>query len=193
MKKCPFCAEEIPEDSKVCKFCSSTVVRKCPFCAEEIVANAKACRFCGGEIPASAPAPSAAAAATARGPIGEERGVAVAILLTVLTCGIYGLVWLYKMGDELNSHQGKGRISAGVDVLLCLVTCGLWFIYLMYKYPSVLHDISVEEGGPVVDVTVICLVLALLGGFIPFGGLIAVAILQGEINKHWEAHRASGA
>ena len=191
MKKCPFCVEDIPEESKVCKFCSSTVVRKCPFCAEEIVAQAKACRFCGSAIPGAAPAPARPAAA--RGPIGEERGVGLAIVLTVLTCGIYGLVWLYKMGDELNAHEGKGRISPGVDVLLSLVTCGLWYIFLMYKYPSVLHDLSVEEGGPVSDVSVICLVLALLGGIIPFGGLIAAAILQSEINKHWEAHRSSGA
>src|SRR5688572_14058876 len=102
MKTCPFCAESIPEESKVCKFCSSTVVRKCPFCAEEIVANATSCRFCRSDLPAAAakaapPAPS--------GPLGDERGVVMSIVLTFLTCGIYGWVLLYKIGDELNTHQ----------------------------------------------------------------------------------------
>jgi hypothetical protein len=193
MKKCPFCVEEIPEDAKVCKFCSSTVVKKCPLCAEEIVATANACRFCRSEIPsAGAPRP-AKAPAPARGPLGEERGVVALILLTVLTCGIYGLVALYKIGSELNAHEGKGRISPGVDLLLTIVTCGFWSIFLMYKYPTVLHDLSAEEGGPPSDVAVICLVLSIMGYFIPFTPLVGLAILQSELNKHWEAHRASGA
>ncbi|HEX7900253.1 MAG TPA: DUF4234 domain-containing protein [Planctomycetota bacterium] len=184
MKKCPFCAEDIPEESKVCKFCSSTVVRKCPFCAEEIVANATSCRFCRSAIPAagapaSSPVPS--------GPLGAERGVVMSIVLTFLTCGIYGWVWLYKIGDELNSHQGMGRLKPGVDILLILVTCGLWGIYVMYKYPRALQEITQDEKAPVVDLTVPCLILTIFGLQI-----VSLAILQSELNKHWEAHHAQG-
>jgi len=186
MKKCPFCLEEIPADAKVCKFCSSTVVRKCPFCAEEIAAPSKACRFCRSEIPdgpgPDAPRPPEAPVATR--PVGEERGVVVSILLTILTCGIYGWVLLYKIGDELNAHQGKGQLKPGVDLLLILVTCGLWGIYVMYKYPRVLQEITADEKIPVVDLTVPCLILTIFGLQIA-----ALAILQSELNKHWEAHR----
>lgn len=185
MKKCPFCVEEIADESKVCKFCSSTVVKKCPFCAEEIVATARACRFCRSEIP---DALSPARPRAARGPLGEERGVVLAIVLTILTCGIYGLVLLYKIGDELNAHDGKGQIKPGVDLLLTIVTCGLWGIWLMYRYPRVLQEITAEEGRPIVDVSVPCLILSIFGFQI-----VAVAILQSELNKHWEEHRAEGA
>lgn len=192
MKKCPFCAQDIPEDAKVCKFCSSTVVRKCPFCAEEIAANAKACRFCRSEIsdgPGGA-APAKVTSSEPSGPLGEDRGVGMAVVLTFLTCGIYGLVLLYKIGDELNRHQDRNRINPGVDLLLTLCTCGLWSFVIMYKYPAALREIAQAESRPVVDITVPCLLLSLLGGF-P-GWLAAIAILQSEVNKHWEAHRAQG-
>ena len=185
MKKCPFCAEDIPEESKVCKFCSSTVVRKCPFCAEEVVANATSCRFCRSEIPAAA---TSTAPPAPTGPLGDERGVVISIVLTLLTCGIYGWVLLYKIGDELNTHQGKGQLKPGVDILLILVTCGLWGIYVMYKYPKVLQEITADEKVTVVDLTVPCIILTIFGLQI-----VALAILQGELNKHWEAHRVSGA
>lgn len=188
MKKCPFCVEDIPAESKVCKFCSSTVVKKCPFCAEEIVATARLCPVCKSAIPDAPSAPAAARPTSPKGPLGEERSVVTAILLTILTCGIYGFVLLYKVGDELNTHDGKGRINPGVDLLLAIVTCGLWGIWLMYHYPRVLHDITAEEGRPIVDIAVPCLVLSIFGFQI-----VSLAILQSELNKHWEAHRAEGA
>jgi hypothetical protein len=188
MKKCPFCVEDIPAESKVCKFCSSTVVKKCPFCAEEIVATARLCPVCKSAIAEGGATSVPAPPRPPTGPLGEERSVVTAILLTLLTCGIYGLVLLYKIGDELNAHEGKGRINPGVDLLLTFVTCGLWGIYLMYHYPRVLHDITREENRPIVDIAVPCLVLSIFGFQI-----VSLAILQGELNKHWEAHRAEGA
>lgn len=186
MKRCPFCGEEIPEESRVCKFCSSAVVRKCPYCAEEIVAVARQCRFCGSDLAGGGSAgPGERRARPAReAPLGEVRGVAVTILLTILTCGIYGLVTLYRIGEELDRHQGKGRINAGMDILLLFVTCGLWSFYVMYKYPQVLQEITLEEEMPPVDVTVPCILLTVFGLYI-----VAVAILQSELNRHWEAHR----
>lgn len=188
MKSCPYCAEEIPDESRVCKFCNSTVVKKCPFCAEEIHVMAKKCRFCNSEFssaagearpkPAAAPPPSDA-------PLGEERGIVLTLVLILLTCGIWGLVVQYKIGDELNRHQGRNQINAGLDLLLVFVTCGIWAIYLMYKYPKALQEITVEERMHEVDLTVPCLVLSILGLH-----LIALLILQHEVNKHWEAHRA---
>ncbi len=187
MKRCPFCAEEIPEESRVCKFCSSTVVKKCPFCAEEIVATARRCRFCSSDLSGGTGEPKAKptrARQRADSTLGEERGIVVTILLIFVTCGIWGFVVLYKIGDELNRHQGKNQVNAAMDLLLFFVTCGFWGIYLMYKYPRVLQEITVEEEMPVVDVTVPCILLTVFGLYI-----VALAILQNEMNKHWEAHR----
>ncbi len=187
MKKCPYCMEEIPEESRVCKFCNSALVKKCPFCAEEINVMAKRCRFCSSDL-ASATGEGAArpsrSKARSSATLGEERGVAVTILLTIFTCGIWGLVVQYKIGEELNRHQGKSQINAGLDLVLLFVTCGIWGIYMMYKYPKVLQEITIEEEMPVVDLTVPCILLSIFGLHI-----VALALLQNELNKHWEAHR----
>lgn len=191
MKTCPYCAEQIPDEAKVCKFCSSTVVRRCPLCAEQIPATAPACPFCRSAFPADgvAAGPPAPPAPRPRGtPLGQERGVAMGIVLTILTCGLWGLVLQYKIGDEINAHQGKGRIHAGVDLLLAFVTCGLWGIYLMYRYPRELQETLAEEGMPTSDLVVPCMLLSLFGLHI-----VAVAILQNELNRHWDAHRNAGA
>ena len=194
MKRCPFCAEEIPQESRVCKFCNSTVVKRCPLCAEEIAAMAQRCRFCNSDIsgsggePRPRPAPSRM---RTDAPLGEERGIALMIILTLLTCGIWAFVVQYKIGDELDRHQGRNQINAGLDLLLILLTCGLWAIYVMYKYPRVLEEITIEEGMPVVDISLLCILLSVLGLHI-----VALAILQNELNRHWQAHRtmrASGA
>ncbi len=191
MKKCPYCAEEIPAESKVCKFCGSAVVKKCPYCAEEIVALARKCRYCQSDLagPAGEGKPGRAAARLrADRPVGEERGVAVTVLLTILTCGIWGLVVQYKIGDELNRHQGRSQINPALDLLLLFLTCGFWGIWMMYKYPRVLQEITAEEQVPEVDLTVPCILLSFFGLHI-----VALAILQSELNKHWELHRtASG-
>lgn len=50
MKKCPFCAEEIDDDSKKCKHCKSDFIKKCPFCAEEVKNEATKCKHCGSDF-----------------------------------------------------------------------------------------------------------------------------------------------
>ena len=184
MKACPFCAEQIPQESRVCKFCHTALSRKCPFCAEEIGAKETTCPLCKTDLAAPG---KAVASRRAHGPLGEERGVAVTIILILLTCGIWGFYLQYKMGQELNEHEGKGRINPGLDLLLSIVTCGLWGIWVMYKYPQTLYDITVEEEVPPVDLALPCLLLMIFGF-----GVVSFAILQNEMNKHWEAHRTSG-
>ncbi len=191
MKKCPFCFEEIPEAAKVCKFCSSTVVRKCPHCAEEVSALARRCRFCQRDIPedgtTSAP-PPARAAAVAGGPVGEQRNIAILVILCIVTCGIWGIVAWYQVGSDLNRHKGRDVVNPGVDVLLSIVTCGLWTIYVGWNYGSRLKEITEEEGMPVIDVALACCLLAVAGCFIPFINVVAPAILQNELNNHWSRH-----
>lgn len=50
----------------------------------------------------------------------KQRSVGIAILLTIITCGIYGIYWLIMLNDETNyvsGHQQDGT-SGGVVFLL---------------------------------------------------------------------------
>ncbi len=46
----------------------------------------------------------------------KQRSVGIAILLSIITCGIYGIYWLIMLNDETNyvsGHQQDGT-SGGV-------------------------------------------------------------------------------
>ena len=65
------------------------------------------------------------------GPV-QERNVAVAILLSIVTCGIYGLYWWYKIEEDtaqLAHEQGNGAMV----VLLNVVTCGIYGWVWIYR------------------------------------------------------------
>ena len=39
----------------------------------------------------------------------KQRNIAMAIIFSFLTCGIYSLVWMYKLGDEVEDAGGKNE------------------------------------------------------------------------------------
>ena len=72
----------------------------------------------------------------------KQRSVGIAILLSIITCGIYGIYWLIMLNDETNyvsGHQQDGT-SGGVVFLLTLVTCGIYGYYWCYKQGEKLNE-----------------------------------------------------
>jgi len=188
MTSCPYCAHEVDSGARVCKNCGRALVQRCVACAEDIPVLAPLCPLC--KSPQNYPAPKAATPPppAAGAPIGEERNILVILLLWFLTCGIWGLVAFYQIGSDLNAHRKRNDLSPGVDILLGFLTCGLWFVYAVYKYAQVLREISEEEGGPVQDVTTICLVLQ-VAKYFGCPGIVSVMVLQNEMNTHWNRHQ----
>jgi hypothetical protein len=179
MRKCPFCLAEIPEDAKVCKACNSTVVKKCTACNAEILATAKRCRFCSADLEGK----PVAVGGLSDAPCGERREIIMTLLLVFLTCGIWGLIVQYKMADEINRHYGKAGLNPGRDLALIFLTCGLWSFYIMVKYPQAMQEMIVLEGGPTKDLVLPSVLLTFFGLH-----LVALLILQDELNKHWDQH-----
>ena len=58
----------------------------------------------------------------------KQRSVGIAILLSIITCGIYGIYWCYKQGEKLNEAKMQRGImidtSASV-IYLVLSIVGL--------------------------------------------------------------------
>lgn len=49
------------------------------------------------------------------------------ILLTIVTCGIYGLYWFVCITDDTNEMSGENELAGGgMALLLTLVTCGIY-------------------------------------------------------------------
>src|SRR5262245_49179699 len=186
MTSCPYCSKGVEEGSRVCKSCGRALVQRCLACAEDIPVLSQVCPICKSPqnvpLPAQPPAvPQFTPAPGAGGPIGAERNVVLILVLWFVTCGIYGLVAFYQIGCDLNAHRRRNQLSPGVDILLGFLTCGIWWIFAVYKYAEVLREITAEEGGPVQDVTTICLVLEVLKYF-GCPGIVSVMVLQNELN-----------
>lgn len=53
--RCPFCMEDIADNSEKCSLCNSEIVIPCPFCMEKIQAGAMKCKHCGSMLNSSQP------------------------------------------------------------------------------------------------------------------------------------------
>ena len=108
-----------------------------------------------------------------------KRSIGVAILLTIVTCGIYGIIWMIKMNDELNQLAGKeGATSGGMVFLLSIVTCGIYTYFWMYKMGEIVEVIKANNGMPSGSSPILYLVLTFCGL-----GIVNYCLMQDTINK----------
>lgn len=109
----------------------------------------------------------------------QERNIAVCIILSIVTCGIYGLYWLYCIVEETNKMTGnEDATSGGTVILLSIVTCNIYLIYWMYVVGNRIDDLCVREGNSTGNRGILYLVLDLFGL-----GIVNYALLQNEINQ----------
>jgi hypothetical protein len=94
----------------------------------------------------------------------QQRSIPLYVILTLVTCGIWGIVWFFQLGGDIQSLRGDGKPSPGTDFLLTIVTCGLWGIYVSYQWPTLLIE-PLRARGRQVDsnLPVMSLVLTLFG------------------------------
>lgn len=125
------------------------------------------------------------AASTAAGPLGQPRGIVFAILMSIVTFGIYGLYWLYVTFEEMKRHSSAG--PGGVKALLLYFATAIVFLpgVLMYFLtPREVGRLYERDGQPAPVGTWSGLLV------IPLGILLIPAIiwfvrLQGSLNRYW--------
>ena len=115
----------------------------------------------------------------------EKRNIAVSIILTIVTCGIYGIYWFIMLTDETNkfTDNPQQETSGGVAFLLTLVTCGIYGIYWAYKQGEKLDNASVKSGMTNGSRGILYLILSLVGF-----SIVAYALMQDSINKLIDAN-----
>ena len=109
----------------------------------------------------------------------ERRNIAVCIVLTLVTCGIYGIYWIVCLTNDVNTVSGDvNGTSGGMVVLLTIVTCGIYGIYWAYKQGEKLDFTKNNRGIPSSNSGVLYLILQIFGF-----GIIAYALMQNELIK----------
>ncbi|MEY3011715.1 MAG: hypothetical protein RIT45_450 [Pseudomonadota bacterium] len=109
----------------------------------------------------------------------EERNVVTWSILTLVTCGIWRLVWLVQIGRDIAMLRGDDRPNVVIDLLLSFVTCGIWMLVMSYQWPGLLNE-ALEQRGQRVDgnLPAMSLLMALFGF-----GIVDLILIQGELNK----------
>ena len=113
-------------------------------------------------------------------PILKNTNIGLAILLLFVTCGIYGIVWLINMVNDVNTicADEKSNQSGGVVFLLTLVTCGIYGLIWFYQAGKRMAEAGKKYGVEISDNSVIYLVLALFGL-----SIVDYCLLQSDLNK----------
>ena len=115
----------------------------------------------------------------------EKRNIAVAIILTIVTCGIYGIYWFIVLTDEANkfTEDPQKETNGGIAFLLTLVTCGIYGLYWAYKQGEKLDNDFVKSGMTNGSRGILYLILSLVGF-----SIVAYALMQDSINKLIDAN-----
>ena len=107
----------------------------------------------------------------------SRKSVGLCIFLCIITCGIYGYVWLYQLLSTMYRQNNQPN-NAGIDIVLYIVTCGIYGFYLNYKLGKMESEMHHRLGMPPKDDSVLYLVL---GIFILW--IVVYAIIQSNINN----------
>ncbi len=120
------------------------------------------------------------------GPLATDRSLITYILLSLVTCGIYGWYFLYCMARDVNiACDGDGETTPGLGmlILLSLLTCGIYGYYWYYKLGNRLcnnaprYGLTFQENGTTIIIW--CLVGYLICGI---GSWIAMHMLIKNTN-----------
>ncbi|MBQ8605318.1 MAG: DUF4234 domain-containing protein [Clostridia bacterium] len=72
------------------------------------------------------------------------KNIVVHIVLSLVTCGIYTLIWYYKTTEKLNALSETKRNST-VELLLCMFVPFYWF-YWTYKTAKITDELLTAKG-----------------------------------------------
>lgn len=108
----------------------------------------------------------------------KQRNIALCIILSLITCGIYMWYWIVVLTDDTNQIANEPGDTSGIMVIvLSIVTCGIYGLFWAYKRGEKIDKAHQSRGEAASNGGVLYLILYI------FGGIIALALIQNEVNK----------
>lgn len=108
----------------------------------------------------------------------SERNVAVCVILSLVTCGLYGIYWFIVMTNEVGTLSGDDSFTGVKYFLLGIITCGIWFIVWHYQIGKKVTEAQAIRGMRESDNAVLYVVLGLFGF-----SIVTYALVQSDLNQ----------
>ena len=109
----------------------------------------------------------------------KKRNVALCVILSIVTIGIYGLFWMAQINNCVNElADPPKKTGGGVAVLLPLLTLGIYGVYWAYKMGGMLDAALAKRSMPTQNRNVIYLILQVIGL-----GFVGWILMQSTINS----------
>ena len=107
----------------------------------------------------------------------QKREIVTAILLSIVTCGIYAIYWFICLTDESNKVSGSDTASGGLALLYTLLTCGIYSYYWNYIMGQKMAEAGRRYGKNIEDRSILYLILSLFGF-----GIVNYCLIQNDLN-----------
>ncbi|MCH5172088.1 MAG: DUF4234 domain-containing protein [Erysipelotrichales bacterium] len=110
-----------------------------------------------------------------------KRDLVTCILLTIVTFGIYGLIWFFRLSEDLRKLTGDSKFEGLKCLVLNIITFGIYGIYWAYIAGQAIDNLKQERGSASnygLDNSILYLILAFVGL-----GIVSWCLLQDELNK----------
>lgn len=160
----------------------------CPNCGTQLDESAVFCANCGSRLDApSAPASSGYAPTGLHKPVQTDRSLFMYIVLVLVTCGIYGIYFIYKLAQDANEmcfDDGEKTPGLGMYFLLSIVTCGFYSYYWLYKVQNRFYAAGPRYGIPVAENGTTVLMWYIFGSLLcGIGSFVGMNIIITTANK----------
>ena len=160
---CSSCGAQNADGAQNCQFCGTPLTTNQQFNGAQQQFNGQP-----GQVFVAQPAPNI-----------QKKDIVKMIILSIVTCGIYGIIWFINLTDDTNLlSQEPSPTSGGTAFLLTLVTCGIYGFYWAYKRGERLDKYAASLGRQGTNNAVLYLVLQIVGL-----GIVAYVLMQNELNK----------
>lgn len=149
-------------------------MKYCSKCGSELAEGVKFCQKCGNQVGETTFNQNYNQTIVGI----QRRELALTIILSLITCGIYGIYWFIVLTDDINKVSGDYKTSGGMAFLYSLLTCGIYTFIWNYKMGKKLYEAGERHGKNISDNSILYLVLSLFGF-----GIVSYALMQNDLNQ----------
>lgn len=122
--------------------------------------------------------------------LGKDRSPGAVLALSIVTLGVYYLIWYYQINDEIRRHDPDIDVSPTLAVLAISIGAVLFFIPPLvssYATAARIRQMQLDDGASDTISPVVALLLHI------FLGIGYPLYLASQLREHWHGHRRSGA